>query len=72
MVMQGSARVLLQRLQGPMEEDTLKVHLEHIVRVVHKFKALKQQVSLLSHGPLVRFRFALQKLELIGNIQFRS
>ncbi|CAM6127578.1 unnamed protein product [Calypogeia fissa] len=39
----GSARVLLQRLQGPMEEDTLKVHLEHIVRVVSKFKALKTQ-----------------------------
>ncbi|BBN00892.1 protein Mp1R-MYB14 [Marchantia polymorpha subsp. ruderalis] len=37
----GSARVLLQRIQGPMEEDTLKVHLEHIVRVVHKFRALK-------------------------------
>eukprot|EP01018_Ginkgo_biloba_P003835 Gb_31226 [translate_table: standard] len=29
----GSARLLLQRLQGPMEEDTLKIHLERIVQV---------------------------------------
>lgn len=34
-----------------MEEDTLKVHLETIVRVGSKFKALKTQVSLLSYPP---------------------
>ncbi|KAL2641240.1 hypothetical protein R1flu_008827 [Riccia fluitans] len=41
----GAARMVLQRIQGPMEEDTLKVHLENIVRVVKKFRALKPQIE---------------------------
>ena len=30
---QGSARQLFQRLQGPMEEDTLKSHFEKIILI---------------------------------------
>ncbi|KAL3698910.1 hypothetical protein R1sor_012986 [Riccia sorocarpa] len=41
----GAARMVLQRIQGPMEEDTLKVHLENIVRVAQKFRALKPQIE---------------------------
>lgn len=33
---QGSARQLFQRLQGPMEEDTLKTHFENIIRIGKK------------------------------------
>ncbi|XP_028806296.1 chromatin modification-related protein EAF1 B isoform X2 [Neltuma alba] len=32
----GSARQLFQRLQGPMEEDTLKSHFENIIKIGHK------------------------------------
>ncbi|KAJ7950438.1 chromatin modification-related protein EAF1 B-like [Quillaja saponaria] len=32
----GSARQLFQRLQGPMEEDTLKSHFEKIIKIGHK------------------------------------
>ncbi|GLT28183.1 hypothetical protein SLA2020_031340 [Shorea laevis] len=32
----GSARQLFQRLQGPMEEDTLKTHFENIIRIGKK------------------------------------
>lgn len=34
--MQGSARQLFQRLQGPMEEDTLKTHFEKIIMIGQK------------------------------------
>ncbi|KAL7587536.1 hypothetical protein Lser_V15G38958 [Lactuca serriola] len=33
---EGSARQLFQRLQGPMEEDTLKSHFEKIIMIGHK------------------------------------
>ncbi|CAH1447132.1 unnamed protein product [Lactuca virosa] len=35
-ISQGSARQLFQRLQGPMEEDTLKSHFEKIIMIGHK------------------------------------
>lgn len=39
----GSARILLQRLQGPMEEDTLKTHFEQIVQIGQRQHARKIQ-----------------------------
>ncbi|XP_029125967.1 chromatin modification-related protein EAF1 A-like [Cajanus cajan] len=41
---QGSARQLFQRLQGPMEEDTLKSHFEKIIKIGQKQHFLKNQV----------------------------
>lgn len=35
-LIQGSARQLFQRLQGPMEEDTLKSHFEKIIMIGQK------------------------------------
>lgn len=46
--MQGSARQLFQRLQGPMEEDTLKSHFEKIIIIGQKQHCRKTQVSLLN------------------------
>jgi len=42
---QGSARQLFQRLQGPMEEDTLKSHFEKICLIGKKLHYRKTQVS---------------------------
>eukprot|EP00252_Welwitschia_mirabilis_P004098 TRINITY_DN1429_c0_g1_i1.p1 TRINITY_DN1429_c0_g1~~TRINITY_DN1429_c0_g1_i1.p1 ORF type:complete len:1421 (+),score=348.96 TRINITY_DN1429_c0_g1_i1:323-4264(+) len=39
----GSARMLLQRLQGPMEEETLKTHFEKIVQAGQKHHTKKSQ-----------------------------
>lgn len=43
--MQGSARILLQRLQGPMEEEALKTHFEKIVQIGQQQHVRKIQVS---------------------------
>ncbi|KAJ7961532.1 chromatin modification-related protein EAF1 B-like [Quillaja saponaria] len=40
---QGSARQLFQRLQGPMEEDTLKSHFEKIIKIGHKLHYRRNQ-----------------------------
>ncbi|XP_052723989.1 chromatin modification-related protein EAF1 B isoform X4 [Vigna angularis] len=42
---QGSARQLFQRLQGPMEEDTLKSHFEKIIKIGQKQHYLKNQID---------------------------
>ncbi|KAJ8559375.1 hypothetical protein K7X08_003433 [Anisodus acutangulus] len=39
----GSARQLFQRLQGPMEEDTLKSHFEKIISIGKKYLLRKTQ-----------------------------
>ncbi|XXG65669.1 hypothetical protein AAC387_Pa05g3305 [Persea americana] len=39
----GSARQLLQRLQGPMEEDTLKDHFEKIIRLGQQLHSCRSQ-----------------------------
>ncbi|KAJ7538465.1 hypothetical protein O6H91_11G049100 [Diphasiastrum complanatum] len=41
----GSIRVLLQRLQGPMEEDTLKVHFACIVHIVQQDHHRRNQIK---------------------------
>ncbi|XP_027336682.1 chromatin modification-related protein EAF1 B-like [Abrus precatorius] len=41
----GSARQLFQRLQGPMEEDTLKSHFEKIIKIGQKQHYLKNQID---------------------------
>ncbi|XP_029127564.1 chromatin modification-related protein EAF1 B isoform X2 [Cajanus cajan] len=41
----GSARQLFQRLQGPMEEDTLKSHFEKIIKIGQKQHFLKNQAD---------------------------
>lgn len=41
---QGSARQLFQRLQGPMEEDTLKAHFKIIIRIGQHLHSHKSQV----------------------------
>ncbi|XP_057965746.1 chromatin modification-related protein EAF1 A-like isoform X2 [Malania oleifera] len=41
----GSARQLFQRLQGPMEEDTLKAHFEKIISIVQQQHYQKSQES---------------------------
>nr|KYP76876.1 E1A-binding protein p400 [Cajanus cajan] len=46
----GSARQLFQRLQGPMEEDTLKSHFEKIIKIGQKQHFLKNQ-----SGPMPQF-----------------
>lgn len=43
-LMQGSARQLFQRLQGPMEEDTVKSHFEKIIMIGKKYHYRKCQV----------------------------
>lgn len=35
-IVQGSARQLFQRLQGPVEEDTLKEHFNKIIQIAHR------------------------------------
>lgn len=47
MATQGSARQLFQRLQGPVEEDALKSHLEKIILIERKYQLRKSQVCLL-------------------------
>jgi hypothetical protein len=47
LIMQGSARMLLHRLQGPMEEETLKAHFEQIVQIGQRHHPRKIQVSCL-------------------------
>lgn len=42
--MQGSARQLFQRLQEPMEEDTLKSHFEKIIKIGQKHHYRRSQV----------------------------
>ncbi|KAL2319251.1 hypothetical protein Fmac_028220 [Flemingia macrophylla] len=44
-IKQGSARQLFQRLQGPMEEDTLKSHFEKIIKIGQRQHFLKNQVD---------------------------
>ena len=44
--MQGSARQLFQRLQGPMEEDTLKSHFEKIILIGKKQHYRRSQVHM--------------------------
>ncbi|KAK7286817.1 hypothetical protein RJT34_22080 [Clitoria ternatea] len=41
----GSARQLFQRLQGPMEEDTLKSHFEKIIKIGQRQHYLKSQIE---------------------------
>lgn len=43
-VIQGSARQLFQRLQGPMEEETLKSHFEKIITIGQKQQYRRNQV----------------------------
>lgn len=43
---QGSARQLFQRLQGPMEEDTLKSHFEKIILIGKKQQYRRNQVPM--------------------------
>ncbi|WVZ05727.1 hypothetical protein V8G54_019073 [Vigna mungo] len=40
----GSARQLFQRLQGPMEEDTLKSHFDKIIKIGQKQRFHRNQV----------------------------
>ncbi|XP_060180320.1 chromatin modification-related protein EAF1 A-like [Lycium barbarum] len=40
----GSARQLFKRLQGPMEEDTLKSHFEKMILIGQKYLSRKNQV----------------------------
>ncbi|XP_028213462.1 chromatin modification-related protein EAF1 B-like isoform X1 [Glycine soja] len=40
---QGSARQLFQRLQGPMEEDTLKSHFDKIIKIGQKQRYHRNQ-----------------------------
>lgn len=42
---QGSARQLFQRLQEPMEEDTLKAHFEKIIKIGQKPHYRRTQVN---------------------------
>ncbi|XP_028207298.1 chromatin modification-related protein EAF1 B-like isoform X3 [Glycine soja] len=42
---QGSARQLFQRLQGPLEEDTLKSHFEKIIKIGQKQHYPQNQVD---------------------------
>lgn len=70
----GSARILLQRLQGPMEEDTLRTHFEKIVQIGQRQHArkiqndnqeLKQRVPVHpSHLPPISRSSVLTPLEL--------
>nr|CAD1828645.1 unnamed protein product [Ananas comosus var. bracteatus] len=39
----GSARQLFQRLQGPLEEDTLKAHFEKIILLGHQLRPCRSQ-----------------------------
>ncbi|KAG4921641.1 hypothetical protein JHK86_050454 [Glycine max] len=39
----GSARQLFQRLQGPMEEDTLKSHFDKIIKIGQKQRYHRNQ-----------------------------
>lgn len=47
LVHQGSARQLFQRLQGPLEEDTLKAHFEKIILLGHQLRPCRSQVCFL-------------------------
>ncbi|KAK7389407.1 hypothetical protein VNO78_24425 [Psophocarpus tetragonolobus] len=49
----GSARQLFQRLQGPMEEDTLKSHFEKIIKIGQKQHYPKNQIDNLDLKQLV-------------------
>lgn len=51
--MQGSARQLFQRLQGPMEEDTVKSHFEKIIMIGKKQHHCKSQVCLFFFPSLI-------------------
>lgn len=42
---QGTARHLFQKLQGPLEEDTIKSHFEKIISVTQKLRPRKNQVA---------------------------
>lgn len=42
--LQGSARQLFQRLQGPVEEETIKGHFEKIIQIGQKQYQRKIQV----------------------------
>lgn len=48
-IIQGSARQLFQRLQGPMEEDTLRSHFEKMILIGQKYLLRKNQVFLHLH-----------------------
>lgn len=51
-IIQGSARQLFQRLQGPMEEDTLRSHFEKMILIGQKYLLRKNQVySCISISP---------------------
>jgi hypothetical protein len=51
--MQGSARQLFQRLQGPMEEDTIKAHFEKIIMIGQKQHYGRSQVCDLKYTLVV-------------------
>jgi hypothetical protein len=51
--MQGSARQLFQRLQGPMEEDTIKAHFEKIIMIGQKLLYRRSQVCDLKYTLVV-------------------
>ncbi|KAJ7540582.1 hypothetical protein O6H91_10G022200 [Diphasiastrum complanatum] len=44
-ISKSSARMLLQRLQGPLEEDSLKTHFGHIVHIVQQDCARRHQIK---------------------------
>ena len=46
---QGSAIQLFQRLQGPMEEDTVKAHFEKIILIGQQLPSCRTQVCFPLH-----------------------
>ncbi|GFP88860.1 e1a-binding protein p400 [Phtheirospermum japonicum] len=57
----GSARQLFQRLQGPMEEDTLKSHFEKIMMIGQKPHYRRTQLSSLGAGSVIEDPKQLQQ-----------
>ena len=43
-LLQGSARQLFQRLQGPVEEDTIREHFDKIIQIGQKQRQRRIQV----------------------------
>ncbi|KAG8371734.1 hypothetical protein BUALT_Bualt13G0118900 [Buddleja alternifolia] len=58
----GSARQLFQRLQGPMEEDTLKSHFEKIIMIGQKHHYCKPQEPKQLQQPHGSHAFALSQV----------
>lgn len=61
---QGSARQLFQRLQGPVEEDTIREHFDKIIQIGQKQRQRRIQV-----GPLPKLALATSKIEHVPNLK---